>query len=262
MPFPPRSAPRAAAPLLALALLVAAPAAATDPDLLVHLRLDDASGAVATDAAGGDDDGAVVSGTGGPEWTTGRVGGGLRFGGLTASRTRYVRVPWRVDLATTRLTVMAWVNASEFRNQLHCIVGRYTGDTWDWRLWVNKHGNHLNFKIGTTTGWQEIQQPLGPHSLDPGEWHHVAATWDGATQRLYLDGSQIASRVGSGTLQCKNTTQPLGVGAKSDGSNWADSFYGTIDDLKIWKRALTQAEIQAEMSEGAGFRRLRWQERF
>lgn len=248
---------------LALALAQAAGAQTPDPDLLIHLKLDETAGATAADAAGGDDNATVVSGAGGATWTDGKRDGGLRCNGLSASGTRYARVPWRSGLVTpSGLTVAAWIRGSQWVNALQCIAGRYTGNTYDWRFWVDKHANHLTFKLGTSTGWQELKAAIGHGGLDTGTWYHVAATWDSTAIVIYLDGAPLASTGTTGAFRSQLTAQPLGIGAKSDGGSWADPFYGTLDDVRVYRRALTQAEIQDLMNGTGSFARLRWREAF
>ncbi len=60
-----------------------------------------------------------------------------------------------------------------------------------------------------------------------------------------------------------NTSLPLGVGALAKAvGEWENAFPGALDEVKIWKRALTAAEIVDEMNAGASFARLQWRENF
>ena len=68
-------------------------------------------------------------------------------------------------------------------------------------------------------------------------------TWDGTTQRLWLNGTQVASRAVSGTL-------PNSTGALRFGGNnvWSEWFAGRLDEIRVYDRALTQAELQSDMT--------------
>jgi hypothetical protein len=84
----------------------------------------------------------------------------------------------------------------------------------------------------------------GPSALPNGAWTHVATTYDGATQRFYVNGVQVASRAQTGAM-------PAGAGALRIGGNsaWASEFFqGLIDDVRIYNRALPASEIQADMN--------------
>ena len=70
----------------------------------------------------------------------------------------------------------------------------------------------------------------------------MAVTYDGAMLRLYVNGTQAASRPQTGTLQA--STSPLWIGGNSP---YGEYFQGILDDIRIYNRALTDAEIQGDM---------------
>ena len=70
-------------------------------------------------------------------------------------------------------------------------------------------------------------------------WSHVAATYDGAALRLYVDGAPAGSTAVTGSMAV--TSGVLRIG----GNNlWNEWFSGLIDEVRIYDRALSQAEIQ------------------
>lgn len=73
--------------------------------------------------------------------------------------------------------------------------------------------------------------------LEPFRWYHVAATWDGTTARIYIDGSLAASAAYATPF----TSVPVRIGSDSAGN----VFSGRIDDSVVWARALTADEIDA-----------------
>ena len=75
-----------------------------------------------------------------------------------------------------------------------------------------------------------------------GEWHHVAATYDGTSASLYLDGSIVASSAFAGDVGDSSTWRIGAYGATPTG------FYGgTIDDVRIYDRALGADQIASTM---------------
>jgi hypothetical protein len=74
-----------------------------------------------------------------------------------------------------------------------------------------------------------------------GKWHHVAYTFDGQTHRFYVDGNEVSSS----TI----VPSPAAPTSLQIGRMIGDSYYfkGTLDELRIYSRALAQAEIQALM---------------
>ena len=73
------------------------------------------------------------------------------------------------------------------------------------------------------------------------EWHHIVGTYDGTTQKLYIDGSLADSTTTSQTI---STTTNAKIGARNF-SDRANEFLGKIDELAIFDRALTADEVTA-----------------
>ena len=83
----------------------------------------------------------------------------------------------------------------------------------------------------------------GPTASPVNAWTHVALTYDGATLRLFVNGTQVATRATTGTIQ--TTDNPLWIGGNSP---YGEYFHGLIDEVRVYNRALTQADIQADMN--------------
>ena len=80
-------------------------------------------------------------------------------------------------------------------------------------------------------------------ALPTGTWTHLAATYDGANLRLFVNGVQTASRALTGSIV--TTTGLLKIGGNSSYPEW---FSGLIDEVRIYNRALTAAQIQTDMA--------------
>jgi len=72
-----------------------------------------------------------------------------------------------------------------------------------------------------------------------GPWYHVAATHDGTTQRLYVDGTEVATR--SGSVDFDMST--LVIGGDEDTGAFEFGLVGRLDEVRIYDRALSPAEI-------------------
>ena len=82
-----------------------------------------------------------------------------------------------------------------------------------------------------------------PSGLPAKTWTHVATTYDGATMRLFVNGTQVASQPATGPLDA--STSPLEIGGSLvDGG----PFAGLIDDVRVYNTALTAAQIQTDMT--------------
>jgi hypothetical protein len=82
-----------------------------------------------------------------------------------------------------------------------------------------------------------------------GEWVHVAAVYDGNGMRLYHDGIEVGSVAVRGELVV-NWSVSAAIGNQPAGAGDAP-FHGSIDDVRIYDRALTPLEIKA-LASGAG----------
>ena len=100
-------------------------------------------------------------------------------------------------------------------------------------------GGRLAAKVGSGGSWS-ARVSKSFTSADLNTWKHVALTYDGGRLRFYIGGVLIGSATGSHTT----TNIPLLFGRWISGGYWN----GLIDEVRIYGRALSQAEIQADMS--------------
>jgi hypothetical protein len=83
----------------------------------------------------------------------------------------------------------------------------------------------------------------GPSALPLATWTHLAGTFDGSTLRLYVNGTQVATRALTGSLAA--STEALSIGGNAV---WGEWFQGRIDEVRVYSRVLTAADIQADMT--------------
>jgi hypothetical protein len=96
------------------------------------------------------------------------------------------------------------------------------------------------------TGGSDVAA-IGTAALPLNTWTHLAVTFGAGTLRLYVNGVLAGSRAVSGAL--RTSADPLTIGGNGV---WAEWFTGLIDEVRIYNRALTQAEIQAGISQTLG----------
>ena len=149
---------------------------------------------------------------------------------------------------TNAIAIAAWVkhdpgphdaNTGPFRRQEEIVCKMNTTFPWNkgYRLtawWLNPDGYACELYDGS--------QHICSVGEDPaiGRWTHVVATWDGETMRLYQNGAQRSSTPFKGTI--RTSGGPLLVGIHTL-KNQAQ-FRGSIDELRIYNRALSDAEIE------------------
>ncbi len=75
-----------------------------------------------------------------------------------------------------------------------------------------------------------------------GQFTHIAATYDGSTRRIYVNG-MLDSAVDPGSTDITNTTAPFVIGARYWSNSLADFFQGAIDDVRVWEVARSPVQI-------------------
>jgi hypothetical protein len=138
----------------------------------------------------------------------------------------------------------------------------FTIECWVWidPSWTSGQGDIVSMLSGggTVSGWQ-----LGLSSgflilnrntaggftsvgMSRGEWHHLAATYDGTTSRIYVDGEMIHSETNSVSIAI--ATQPVRVGV--GGGSLTEYFWGKIDEVALYDTNLSAVEIMAHATAG------------
>jgi Concanavalin A-like lectin/glucanases superfamily/Thrombospondin type 3 repeat len=139
------------------------------------------------------------------------------------------------DFGANDFTVQVWVNFNNtFREQT--LIEKFSGAAGpDWTL-TKLDGNALHF-----FALPAIVLTSAPLSISSGMWHHIVVRREGTTLQVFYDGSAVAQ--GSSTGAISDTGMPLLVGKRNqlDGRNFAVD--GRIDEVAIWSRALSEAEI-------------------
>ncbi|UCG48833.1 MAG: LamG domain-containing protein, partial [Phycisphaerales bacterium] len=204
-------------------------AAQDDPNLVGWWKCDDGSGNTAADSSGLGNNGNLVNN---PQWVAGYDGGGLRFNGSSS----YVDCgnPAAFDI-TGQVTLALWVKTEDAANGQHNpYVGK--GDT----SYAIKHhtSNSIEFFIYDDT-WYTARASLD--SSFNGVWHHVAGTYDGANLKVYVDGALQATTAYVGSIASSTYAVNIARNSQVTGRFYA----GAVDDVRIYDRALTDAEVAA-----------------
>ena len=121
------------------------------------------------------------------------------------------------------LTMSAWVRADATAADSAVVTKRGGGSRW-FDLSVAAGG--AASATVNTAGDGEVTVTGG--AIGTGVWHHLAATWNGTTIKLYVDGIEVAQQPAAGTLLA--STDAVAIGAAPDGS---DPFDGAIDEVRL-----------------------------
>ena len=185
---------------------------------------DERSGRTALDGSGSGNRGTLS----GPVRTRGRFGGGLAFDG----RRDWVSVPDSPSLdLTTGMTLEAWVRPARVGGAWRTVLVKERGTRLAYGLYAGpRPSGHV---------YTSAERALrGRSALRRNRWSHLAMTWDGKVIRAYVDGRRVAGHALAGTAQ--RSSGPLRIGGNGI---WPEWFAGVIDEVRVYDRALTAAEI-------------------
>lgn len=228
--------------LLAVLCLLPLVASAADDDLpapLAHWKLDD-EGREARDSAGTHH--GVIHGATSHE---GKIGRGLLF---DRERKQQVAVPYSRDLELATFTVSAWVWLTK-EPSFSGIVGTRTGGEFNFDMKVNVDKVHGD--IGDGQRW--IETKVNFYKDDVGangqggdlalrRWYLVTFVIDDERKecRLYLDADRKKSISFDGSPRLMRAGQTLTIG----NTGRDEHMDGVIDDVRIWNRALSDAQVR------------------
>lgn len=173
---------------------------------------------------------------GSPTWISGKIGGGLTFGS-----GKYVDVGSSATLNPTDITVLVWIKPSGTTGQQ--VITGMCNATADMYNIVDLNGTNLRMiwqaGVGNSRYWKATAV------MSASIWQHVCVTRIGAeTPKIYVNGiAKTVTTDGSSGYSTLPTNQATSIG-RAGAYNGA-YFGGDIADLRLYKRALSAAEINA-----------------
>ncbi|UCF42224.1 MAG: LamG domain-containing protein [Planctomycetota bacterium] len=206
-------------------------AEANDANLVAYWAFDEGSGTVAYDSAGGND-GTFV---GEPSWTTGQIDGALEFDG----ENDYISCGTGPALTGMGpFSVSAWVKTDIVKG--HAIVvqrGPGSANNGMYGVSILADGRAQFGVYNSGHGFTCRSSVI----VYDGLWHHVAAVRTNSTDgKIYVDGSLSGSD--SGPARSLNSLLPVWIGGP--GFTGPFRFEGKIDEVMIFNRALSDAEVE------------------
>jgi hypothetical protein len=209
--------------------------AVTEVNLVAAYAFEEASGTTTADASGNGHTGTLANAT---RTASGRFGSALSFNGTNA--TVNVNDSALLDLSNA-MTFSAWVNPSALGTGVwRTVLMKERPGGLAYGLYANDSATRPSayVQIGSTEAGRN-----GPASLPLNTWTHLAVTYNGSTLRLYVNGTQVATRNITGSVSA--TTGMLRIGGNSI---WGEYFAGLIDEVRIYSRVLSAAEITTIMN--------------
>lgn len=183
--------------------------------------------------------------TNSPAWTNGIAGSALRFNGVST----FLSLGTNIDFpAGSSLTLCAWVrceanNTSSFQG---IIAKRPSSPSYQFGL----NFNNTTFQV-YTTGSSGVQ--AFSYALPTNTWVHVVGVFSATSATAFYTNGVLFGTLGSGGGISGNTGGYTMIGSSINGNT--EPFAGTIDDVRIYNRALTATEISQLYNNGRGTQR-------
>ena len=204
--------------------------------LVAHWAFDDATGDIVSDSSGNGHEGTLI---GDPQWTEGYFGGALEFD----QEQDQVNVPYHADLNPETFTIAAWANVDPDTTVHRAVVS--CRDDFPQRGYVlyaepNPHNTWLVL-VGAGSGWRHIRGP----EVNNGVWEHIAGVYANDKLKFYVNGELVGE---VDAPLSPNTAQEFLIGAGANETpNHNYFFKGKIDEVRLYDRELTEAEIATVM---------------
>jgi len=216
-----------------------------DLDPMCYWRMDDQNGSVCEDVTGAYDG---VYRNGAELNAEGALGGSDSSAVDFDGNDDYVDLG-NFDIPGGALTMMAWVQPVDVpgADPKGYILSKATGPSpgkhvWSLSTYPSSNQRYLRFYL-QTAGEKTVVLDAETDPLLPGQWYHVAAVYDGATMKLYVNGNEVATTPQSGEI-VQDDTVPAWIGDNPENPN-TRPWPGSLDEAAIFNKALTPEQLQA-----------------
>jgi chitodextrinase len=207
--------------------------------LVAAYSFDEGAGSTASDSSG---QGNAATLQNGVAWVAGQHGKAVSFDGVND----YITIPnsASTNISGNALTLSMWINPQPAASGDSVVIGKFwntnmTSPYYQYGLELGG-GNRTDFFIGTSSGPKVAN---GGTTLPFNQWSYLAITFDGSQVRTYVNGTLVNTQALSASITARGNAMNIGADA-----NAAQFNKGLLDDLRIYSRVLTQAQIQADMA--------------
>ena len=144
-----------------------------------------------------------------------------------------------LNLGTNDITIEAWIKTSANvpENYWPVIVGKESSGTRQgFDLFIAHNSNMIAFQVFVNNTWFGVWGEV----VNDGKWHHVVGRRTGNRIYTFKDGNQSGGWVQTGCNGNVNNNYPMVIGRGSWGNGYFD---GTIDEVRVWNRSLSNDEL-------------------
>lgn len=227
--------------VILLVILSESVIALDDPDLIFYFTFEEISGDFIKDQSGKGHDGKIIGKV--KLSDSGKRGKALELDGQSYLDLDGANFPAN-HIPRDAITLCAWVKCNQTGDHHEIFNARASDQTWLIHPEVRSE-NYFRWLLRSDGGVTMFEIKAG--SVKWKEWMHFAGVYDGKKGYLYINAELVGENNASGKI-----AKDWGLGARI---GWtiddARHFNGLMDDLCLWKKALTLDEIKKVMEKGA-----------
>lgn len=224
---------------LAMALIARFGAALNMDQLALYLPFDEGAGKEARDLSPNNFKATLMADSG---WGKGKYNGALKVANVGYA---VIKDDAALVLGDT-MTMEAWINIESLGDTYSSIVTK--SDVF--MMHLDMQGRPAKHVGVEPYSWPKVEWPpiLAKNVIPLGEWHHVVGVFDGKERHVYIDGVHAdASAHVEGASKGRGD---VSVGYDSRGCCAARKMNALIDEVRLWNRALSAAEVKDIYSNG------------
>lgn len=176
--------------------------------------------------------------TNGPTWGTGKYSNGVVFNGVQETNGDVILAGDQAAYELTTFTVSGWINRAGACGFTDCVIFAkgMTGNI-GYSLEALSVGGNYTPQLSLRDSLQQVQATT---TIGTGTWYHVAASIDGTTVKVYVNG--VLEKEAAQTQTPTYSTEQGKIGNRNN--NTDITMNGTLDDVRLYNRALSAAEIR------------------
>jgi len=216
--------------------------------MIAYLTMDQTNGFTAYDSTTNGNNAALTNFNGNSQWVAGETNGALNFNATTNNQWAAISdSSGQLNFCTnsdTAFSVAVWVKATPgIQPNGAGIIAKGYGHGGE-KFAMDIYGTY-RFYVRNAAG---TSINVGPVGTVDGNWHHLVGIYNGINTnnglQLYIDGQLAASNNAPASLLSNTHVISLGSREDTSTSGYILPLYGAMDDVRIYNRTLTAADVQ------------------
>jgi Concanavalin A-like lectin/glucanases superfamily len=233
--------------LIVSALVLAPTAFAVTNDQVNHWKFDEGMGRSVNDSVGGKN-GVMVGTSTGFGWASGKINTAVGMDGGAGEKS--IVIP-DGTLSGSQGTIALWFSMHDLSDRNVLFSGKSTYNNYIYSALYIDYNGRPEFQFRTTQDGVD-RKAQGGKVLNKNEWYNLVLTADGQSYHMYVNGEEITvygENIGRWFSDLTSHVYAYRIGA-IDSNPLSGSFNGYLDDVRIYNRALSFAEVVALYGEG------------